>query len=101
MKAQLLAAAILCGATMAGCVQNYAEREIVQGAAAATVTFPNAPQEARILIDGRDFGAVSQHPNGVALSSGRHDIIITAGAQQLHKQAVYVSAGARIEVRIP
>jgi len=101
MKAQLLAAAILCGATMAGCVQNYAEREIVQGAAAATVTFPNAPQEARILIDGRDLGAISQHPNGVALSSGRHDIIITTGAQQLHKQAVYVSAGARVEVRIP
>lgn len=101
MKAQLLAAAILCGATMAGCVQNYAEREIVQGAAVATVTFPNAPQEARILVDGQDLGAVGQHPNGIALSTGRHDIIITAGERQLHKQAVYVSAGARIEVRIP
>lgn len=101
MKAQLLAVAILCGATMAGCVQNYAEREIVQGAAAATVVFPNAPQEARILIDGRDLGPVAQHPNGVALPSGRHDIIITTGERQLHKQAVFVSAGARIEVRIP
>lgn len=101
MKAQLLAAAILCGATMAGCVQNYAEREIVQGAAAATVVFPNAPQQARILIDGRDLGPVGQYPNGVALPSGRHDIIITTGERQLHKQAVFVSAGARIEVRIP
>lgn len=101
MRVQLLAAAALCGATLAGCVQNYAAREVSLGAAAAMVTFPNAPQEARILVDGRDLGAAGQHPNGVALSSGRHDIIITAGERQLHRQAVYVSAGARIEVRIP
>lgn len=101
MNPKLLAAALLCAVPVTGCVQNYAEREIVQGAAAAAVIFPNAPQEARILVDGRDLGAVGQHPNGVALLSGRHDISLALGERQLHKQAVYASAGARIEVRIP
>ena len=101
MRAHLLAAVLLGTATLSGCVQNYAEREVSQGTAPATVTIVNAPRDARIIVDGRDLGAVAQHPNGVALSLGRHDITITSAGTQLHKQAVFVSSGARIEVRIP
>lgn len=99
---RLLTGVVLAGvAVTGGCVQNYAEREVSQGATPATMVVFNAPAEARIVIDGRDLGAVSQHSGGVPLSTGRHDIQITAAGRPLHSQAVFASAGARIEVRIP
>lgn len=100
MKA-ILAAALLGGVALSGCVQNYAEREIVQGAAAATLTFPNTPQDAQIQIGQRAYGSASQYPNGIALPQGRHDVIISANGRELHRQAVFVASGARVEVRIP
>lgn len=100
MKPVVLALA-LTAAALSGCVQNYAEREVVQGAAAATLTFPNAPQDAQIQIGTRAFGSVSQHPTGIALPNGRHDIIISQNGRELHRQAVFVASGARVEVRIP
>lgn len=33
----------LCAAMLTGCVQNYASREIAQGAAAGSLTVANAP----------------------------------------------------------
>lgn len=95
-------AAVALGAAMAtGCVQNYAEREVAQGAAAGVLVVTNAPPEARLIIDGRDLGAVAQFEAGAPLTTGRHDIAIESGGRRLHAQAVFVSAGARVAVTVP
>lgn len=101
IRTKLIAAAILGCVTVGGCVQNYATREVEQGAAAGALFVANAPQNARVLVDGRDVGGVGQSPTGIPLSPGRHDVVVEAGGQRLHSQAIFVSAGARVEVRIP
>lgn len=101
MKPTTLFALALAGAAMSGCVQNYAEREIVQGREAAIMTVVNAPADARVLVDGRDMGTVSQFEAGLALTPGRHDVAIVRGGTRLHQQGVFAAAGARVEVRIP
>lgn len=100
MKKTTLIVALLCGALTAGCVQNYPTREVAQGAAPATLIVTNGPPGARILIDGREAGIVGQ-TLGIPVSVGRHDVTIESAGQRLHSQAVFVSAGARVEVRIP
>ena len=101
MRRLLVAVALSGAALSSGCVQNYAARDVSQGLAEGMLVVVNAPAEARIVIDGRDLGAVGQQGAGVPISPGRHDILITAAGQPLHSQAVFASAGARIEVRIP
>lgn len=100
MNKMTLAVALLCGALTSGCVQNYPSREVTQGAAQATLVVMNAPLGARIIVDGREVGVVGQTP-GIPVSAGRHEVTIEAAGQRLHSQAVFVSAGARVEVRIP
>lgn len=100
MKKAALVVALLCGALTSGCVQNYPSREVSQGAAPASLVVTNAPQGARILIDGREAGIVGQTPS-IPVSAGRHEVTIESAGQRLHSQAVFVSAGARVEVRIP
>jgi len=101
MRRLLMLAALSGAALTASCVQNYAEREVAQGTQPATLRLINAPADARIVVDGRDVGSVSQHAGGLPLTAGRHEIQITAAGQPLHTQAVFASAGARVEVRIP
>lgn len=101
MKKILVAAALAATAALGGCVQNYAEREVSQGAAPSVVTIVNAPAEARVIIGGRDHGSVAQNANGIALTTGRHDVRIVYGDSTLHSQAVFLSAGARVQVRVP
>lgn len=91
----------LCAAMLTGCVQNYASREIAQGAAAGSLTVTNAPLDARLLVDGRDLGSVAELKGGAALTPGRHDVVIQYAGRRLHTQAVMVSAGARVEVTVP
>lgn len=91
----------LCAAMMTGCVQNYASREVAQGAAAGSLTVANAPQDARLLVDGRDLGSVAELKAGAALTPGRHDVVIQHAGRGLHAQVVMVSAGARVEVTVP
>lgn len=100
MKKTTLIVALICGALTTGCVQNYASREVGQGATPATLVVTNAPAGARILIDGREVGVVGQTPS-IPVAAGRHDVTVESGGQRLHSQAVFVSAGARVEVRIP
>lgn len=100
MKKAVLLIALICGALTSGCVKNYPSREVSQGAAPATLSVMNAPQGARIILDGREVGIVGQ-TQGVPVSVGRHQVTIESGGQQIHSQAVFVSAGARVEVRIP
>ena len=100
MNKRTIAAALLCAALTSGCVQNYASREVTQGAAPATLVVTNAPQGARILVDGREAGIVGQTPS-IPMAVGRHEVVIEFGGQRLHSQAVYVSAGAAVEVRVP
>lgn len=100
MKKIILIVALICGALTTGCVQNYASREVAQGAAPATLIVSNAPAGARILVDGRQVGIVGQAA-GIPVAAGRHDVTIESGAQRLHSQAIFVAAGARVEVRVP
>ncbi|WP_370650140.1 PEGA domain-containing protein [Brevundimonas sp.] len=100
MKTTTLFVALLCGALTTGCVQNYASREVAQGAAPATLVVTNAPQGARILVNGREVGVVGQAA-GIPVATGRHDVTIESGGHRLHSQAVFVSAGSRVEVRVP
>lgn len=92
--------ALACAGALSGCVQNYATREVAQGALPGIMTIANAPANARVIVNGRDLGAVAELPDGVPLPSGRHDIAVVADGQRLHAQAVVVSAGARVEVRV-
>ncbi len=101
MTPKTLAVLALCAAMATGCVQNYAEREVVQGAAAGVLMVTNAPPEARLIVDGRDLGAVAQFETGAPLTSGRHDIAIENDGRRLHAQAVFVTAGARVAVTVP
>lgn len=96
----LILSLALVGAGLSGCVQNYAEREIVQGREAALMSIVNAPAEARVVVDGRDMGTVGQYQAGLVLEPGRHDVAIMHGGAPIHQQAVFAAAGARIEVRV-
>lgn len=102
MKKLFAALAAVCvGLAGAGCAQNYAEREVAQGREPASLVVTGAPEGARIVVDGRDYGSMNQHPSGIALSIGRHDVVVISNGAQIHRQAVLVTAGARSEVRIP
>ena len=100
MNRKMLAAALLGAIVTSGCVQNYATREVAQGAAPASLMVLNAPAGARVLVDGREAGIVGQ-ASDIPLAVGRHQVVIEAADRVLHTQAVYVSAGARVEVRVP
>lgn len=100
MRALVVGVALASGTLLAGCVQNYATREVAQGAAPATVAILNAPVGARVLIDGRDVGDVAQ-ASQYGLTPGRHDVVVQVNGRTIHSQAVFASAGARLEVRIP
>jgi len=99
MKKAVLVA--LCAAMLSGCVQNYATREVAQGAEAGRLMVANAPLDARLLVDGRDLGPVAELKTGAALTPGRHEVVIQQAGRRLHAQAVMVSAGARVEVTVP
>ncbi|WP_433952199.1 hypothetical protein [Brevundimonas diminuta] len=101
MKMNKVVLVALCAAMMSGCVQNYASREVSQGAAAGSLTVANAPQDARLLVDGRDLGSVADLKAGAALTPGRHEVVIQQAGRRLHAQAVMVAAGARVEVVVP
>lgn len=89
----------LCGAALSGCVQNYAEREVAQGAAPGSLVVLNAPADATIEVDGRPYGTVGAVAG--PLTPGRHQIVVEAGGRQLHSQSIFMAAGARAEVRVP
>lgn len=101
MKMNKVVLVALCAAMMSGCVQNYASREVSQGAATGSLTVANAPQDARLLVDGRDLGSVADLKAGAALTPGRHEVVIQQAGRRLHAQAVMVAAGARVEVVVP
>lgn len=101
MKMNNVVVVALCAAMVSGCVQNYATREVVQGAEAGRLTVANAPSDARLLVDGRDLGPVAELKTGAALTPGRHEVVIQQAGRRLHAQAVMVSAGARVEVIVP
>lgn len=101
MKMKNAAIVALCAAMLTGCVQNYANREVAQGAAAGRLLVANAPQDARLLVDGRDLGSVADLKAGALLAPGRHEVVIQHGGRRLHAQAVMVSAGARLEISVP
>lgn len=96
---RILAVAALCGAALSGCVQNYAEREITQGAVPGSLAVLNAPQGAMVHVDGRPYGIAGEV--GVPLTPGRHEVVVEAGGRRIHSQSIFVAAGARAEVRIP
>ncbi len=89
----------LCGAALSGCVQNYAERELTQGAMPGSLVVLNAPQGAAIQVDGRPYGVVGEA--SAPLTPGRHEVVIEVGGRRIHSQSIFVAAGARAEVRIP
>ena len=100
MNIKTVMVALAFGAALSGCVQNYATREMAQGAPPGLMTIVNAPPNARVILNGEDVGAAGQVATGVPLSAGRHDVVIVADGERVHAQAVVVAAGARVEVRV-
>lgn len=98
MISRLIVAA-LSFAALTGCVQNYAEREIVQGAPAGSLVVLNAPQGATIIVNGQFHGTVGH--STANLTPGRHEVVIEAAGRRIHAQSVFVAAGSRVEVRVP
>lgn len=96
---RMLTVVALLGATLSGCVQNYAEREVTQGALPGSLIVTNAPAGAAIQVDGRPYGLVGEA--AAPLTPGRHEVVIEVGGRQIHSQSIFVAAGARAEVRIP
>lgn len=96
---RILVVAVLCGAALAGCVQNYAEREVTQGATPGSLTVVNAPEGASVFVDGRSYGVAGEV--GAPLTPGRHEVVVEAGGRRIHSQSIFVAAGARAEVRVP
>lgn len=98
MLLRLTAVALAC-AVLSGCVQNYADREVAQGAVPGSLTIVNAPQDATIFVDGHPYGVVSAQ--SVPLTPGRHEVVVEVGGRRIHTQSLFVAPGARSEVRIP
>lgn len=98
MLKKIVAVALACAA-LTGCVQNYAEREVSQGAAPGSLVVLNAPQGSTIEVDGRPYGVVGGAAS--ALAPGRHEVVVEAGGRRIHTQSIFVAAGARVEVRVP
>lgn len=96
---RILALAALCGVALSGCVQNYAEREVVQGAVPGSLAVLNAPQGATTFVDGRPYGMAGEV--GAPLTPGRHEVVVEVGGRRIHSQSIFVAAGARAEVRVP
>lgn len=93
-----LTAFALAGAMLTGCVQNYAEREVAQGAAPGSLVVLNAPQGAIIRVDGRPYAASGE---GASLTPGRHEVVVEVDGRPVHVQSIFIAAGARAEVRVP
>ena len=94
-----LSLALACSLALTGCVQNYAQRDVAQGASPGSLLVLNAPQGATVYVDGRPFGAV-----GTALgplTPGRHEVSIEVEGRRVHAQSIFVAPGARAEVHIP
>jgi len=98
MLLRLTAVTLAC-AVLSGCVQNYADRDVAQGAVPGSLVVMNAPQDATVFVDGRPYRAVDVQ--SVALTPGRHEVVIEAGGRRIHSQSIFVAPGARLEVRVP
>ncbi len=89
----------------AGCASpSYPERSIAQGGVGGGVSFPDAPADAVVLVNGQRFGSASQF-DGVegflSLSRGTHLIEVrTATGETLLRRQIYVGNGvARVEIQ--
>ncbi|HAJ04482.1 MAG TPA: hypothetical protein DCX75_12255 [Brevundimonas sp.] len=98
MPNRAILAAFACMA-VSGCVQNYAEREVTQGAALGSLVVLNAPEGATIKVDGRPYDTTGS--GAAALSPGRHEVVVEVNGRPIHSQAIFIAAGARVEVRVP
>ncbi|OYW35896.1 MAG: hypothetical protein B7Z42_13530 [Brevundimonas sp. 12-68-7] len=98
MLKRLMVTVLACAA-VTGCVTNYADRDVAQGAAPASLIVVNAPAGATIQVDGRPYGTVGAE--GAPLTPGRHEVVVEFGGRRIHTQSIFVAAGARAEVRIP
>jgi len=98
MLHRAIAAALACMA-VSGCVQNYAAREVTQGAAQGSLIVLNAPPGATIKVDGRPY--ISTGSGSIGLAPGRHEVVIEVDGRPIHSQAIFVAAGSRVEVRVP
>jgi hypothetical protein len=72
-----------------------------QGAANGLLTFPGAPADARVSLDGQDAGPANAYAGDHALSvkPGTHRVVVTTGGGTLLDKKYYVDAGAKVVVR--
>ena len=86
-------------ALLAGC--TYPSSRTDQGAEPGYLFFPNAPADARVIVDGSDAGAASTFTGKQVLSvpQGTHRVELVAGGRSLLNKRYYVNAGARVAIQ--
>jgi hypothetical protein len=84
---------------LAGCA--YPNSRIDQGAENGLLSFPGAPTDARVTLDGQDEGLASAYNGDHALSvkPGMHRVIVATGAGKLIDKKYSVGAGATVAVK--
>lgn len=79
----------------------YPNSRVDQGAESGLLTFPGAPADARVSLDGQDAGLATAYGGDHALSvaPGTHRVVVTTGSGTLLDKKFYVDAGAKVVVR--
>jgi hypothetical protein len=79
----------------------YPNSRVDQGAENGLLTFPGAPADARVSLDGQDAGPANAYSRDHALSvkPGTHRVVVTTGAGTLLDKKYYVDAGAKVAVQ--
>jgi hypothetical protein len=97
-----LIAALTAAAAVAGCT-HYGTTRVDQGETAPTgLYFVHTPAQARVSVDGTDFGAAGAFTGSkkdiLPIASGSHRITVTLGAQVIFDKPVYVGSGDRVRI---
>jgi hypothetical protein len=90
---------LLFAAGLTACA--YPNSTIEQGAENGLFTFPAAPGDAHVILDGQDAGPVGafQGANALAVKPGTHRVILSRGGDTLLDKKYYVGAGAKVVVQ--
>lgn len=101
MRAGILFAVALASLSLNACVQNYADREIRQGAESSELVVLNAPVGSTVSVNGSGVGSVQSARSTFPLSPGRQQVQVLRDNRVIFQQVVMAAPGATIEVRIP